>query len=42
MELAPLRLGLYRKMGFKEEADRSRSTDYYGAGRHALHLALHV
>jgi|AntAceMinimDraft_5_1070358.scaffolds.fasta_scaffold07814_2 ribosomal protein S18 acetylase RimI-like enzyme len=34
--------GLYRKVGFHEETDRPPSLDFYGPGRHALHLALHL
>ena len=35
-------LALYRKIGFAEEKDRPPSMDFYGPGRHALHLALHL
>lgn len=35
-------LALYCKIGFAEEGDRPPCLDYYGPGRHALHLALHV
>lgn len=35
-------VGLYRKVGFQEEKEKPPSRDFYGPGRHALHLALHL